>query len=78
MSQQRDLEARYRAEANLDQVPKEDPFPRMIIVCVGITAALFVLIMGCIFVDFILLRPEQNVRSVPVPAAVFDDGEAGY
>lgn len=65
MNQQEELESRYRANATPEAVPKEDPFPKMIVVCVAITLTLLFIIMGCLFVDFVLLRPGQNVRPTP-------------
>ena len=76
MNQQQELEARYKANsiaaANADpaalEVTNDDPFPRMIIVCIGITLTLLVVILGFLFYDFVIRRPDQNVRSTPTPA----------
>lgn len=68
MSQQEELEARYKQAAEDGEIPHTDPFPRMILVCIGITIALLFIIMACIFVDFVILRPGQNVREHPIPA----------
>lgn len=62
MNEQQQLEAQYRANAAKEAVPKDDPFPRMIIVCIGITMFLFMVIMGFLFVDFIVGQSRQNVR----------------
>ena len=66
MDEQEKLEARYRNGADASPLPESDPFPRMIIVCVGITLALLMVILAFLFVDFIVLRPETNVRPAPV------------
>ncbi len=68
MNEQDKLEAQYRNEEITEDIPRNDPFPRMIIVCVGITMFLLVIIMGVLFIDFIVLRPQQNVRPAPVQA----------
>ncbi len=62
MNEQEQLEAQYRANATQGEVPRDDPFPRMIIVCVGITMFLLMVILGFLFVDFIVGQSRQNVR----------------
>ena len=66
MNQQDELEARYRDKEVTGDIPARDPFPRMIVVCIGITMVLFVVIMGFLFVDFVAIRSNQNVRPAPV------------
>ncbi len=62
MNEQEQLEAQYRANAAKGDIPKDDPLPRMIIVCTGITLFLLMVIMGFLFVDFIIGPSRQNVR----------------
>ncbi len=58
-------------------IPTSDPYPRMILVCIGISMTLIVIIFACLFYDF-MHRNQQNVRpvqppferSVPAPADV--------
>ncbi len=44
-------------------MPTSDPYPRMILVCMGISMTLIVIIFAFLFFDFIH-RNEQNVRPV--------------
>ena len=71
MNQQDELEARYREQAAKQDgdIPRHDPFPRMIVVCIAITMALLFIIMGFLFFDFVIRRPAQNVRQAPVRTA---------
>lgn len=62
MNEQEQLEAKYRAAAKQGEVPQEDPFPRMIIVCIGITMFLLMVIMGFLFVDFVIGHSRPDVR----------------
>tara|TARA_R110001592_G_scaffold69475_3_gene213104 strand:+ start:273 stop:518 length:246 start_codon:yes stop_codon:yes gene_type:complete len=66
MDQQDTLEAKYKNGVNTNNIPTEDPFPRMILVCVGITVALLFVIMGFIFFDFVIDQPRQKVGPTPV------------
>ena len=66
MNQQDKLEAQYRSEGATGDIPEKDPFPRMILVCIGITAVLLFVILGALFVDLVVLRPHQNVRQSPI------------
>ena len=47
-------------------MPTSDPYPRMILVCMRISATLIVIIFACLFYDF-MHRNEQNVRPVTQP-----------
>jgi hypothetical protein len=47
-------------------MPTSDPYPRMILVCMGISATLIVIIFACLFYDF-MHRNEQNVRPATQP-----------
>ena len=55
-------------------IPTSDPYPKMILVCMGIFLALVMVIFGFIFFDF-MHRTEQDVRpfsrtvSLPAPAS---------
>lgn len=49
-------------------IPTSDPYPRMILVCMGISMTLIVIIFGCIFYDFVQ-RTERSVRPVRPPVA---------
>lgn len=47
-------------------IPTSDPYPRMILACMGIAMTLVVIIFACLFFDF-MHRNEQNVRPVRPP-----------
>lgn len=49
-------------------IPTSDPYPKMILVCMGISLVLVVVIFGFIFYDF-MHRVDQNVRPSIHPAA---------
>ena len=66
MDQQERLESQYRSTAAADDLPKKDPFPRMIIICMGISLTLLMVIFAVLFVDFIIIQPDQNFRQTPV------------
>lgn len=50
-----------------ERIPQSDPYPKMILVCIGISAVLFVLIFAVILFDFIG-RTDSSVRPVRPPA----------
>lgn len=47
-------------------IPTSDPYPRMILACMGISMTLIVIIFACLFYDF-MHRNQQNVRPVGPP-----------
>lgn len=47
-------------------IPTSDPYPRMILVCMGIFVALIIVLFGFIIVDFIQ-RSEQDVKTMVRP-----------
>ncbi len=47
------------------QTPEPDPYPKMIIACVGIFLVLLMVIFGFIAFDF-AMRQKDNVRPTPV------------
>ena len=54
--------------ADEELIPTSDPYPRMILVCMGISLVLVVIIFGCIFLDF-MQRTDQDVRPYARPSA---------
>lgn len=55
-----------------DTVPRRDPYPRMIIVCIGISAVLFILLSAVLLFDF-LLRARNETPIVPSSQAFFEE-----
>jgi hypothetical protein len=72
MDQQDRLEAQYKDSDGV-KIPESDPFPRMIIVCIVITLFFLAIILGTIFFDLVVRRPEQNVRPSPIQAQPTQD-----